>query len=86
MAPTIQELGIDRLSLEDRVSVAEAIWDNVTSEVEAAAVPPAHLAELERRLADSIARPDAVTPSRRGKSSGPRAGEGANVIIGCDKN
>ncbi len=61
MAPTIQELGIDRLSLEDRVSVAEAIWDHVTNEVEAAAVPPAHLAELERRLADSIARPDAVT-------------------------
>ena len=62
MAPTIQELGIDRLSLEDRVSVAEAIWDNVTSEVETAAVPPAQLAELERRLVDSIARPDAVTP------------------------
>lgn len=62
MAPTIQELGIDRLSLEDRVSVAEAIWDNVTSELETTTVPPAQLAELERRLADSIARPDAVTP------------------------
>ena len=62
MAPTIQELGIDRLSLEDRVNVAEAIWDNVTREVEATAVPQAQQAELERRLADSIACPDAVTP------------------------
>jgi hypothetical protein len=34
----------------------------VAREVEAAPIPPTQLAELERRLADSIARPDAVTP------------------------
>ena len=62
MAPTIQELGIDRLSLEDRVTVAEAILDNVTTEVESTPLPTSHLAELERRLADSIANPHAVTP------------------------
>ena len=50
MAPTIQELGIDRLSLEDRVSVAKAILDNVMNELESTVVPPTQSAELERRL------------------------------------
>jgi putative addiction module component (TIGR02574 family) len=62
MAPTIQELGLDRLSVDDRLAVAEAIWDSVARDVEASPLPPAQRAELERRLADSVARPDAVTP------------------------
>lgn len=62
MPPTIQQLGLDRLSLEDRLAVAEAIWDSVAHEAEAAPLSPAQRAELERRLADSIARPEAVTP------------------------
>lgn len=62
MAPTMQELGLDRLSLEDRLTLAQAIWDSVARDVEAAVVSDAQQAELERRLADSIARPDAVTP------------------------
>lgn len=62
MAPTLQELGLDQLPAEDRLAVAEAIWESVAREIEAAPVPTAQLAELERRLADSIARPDAVTP------------------------
>jgi putative addiction module component (TIGR02574 family) len=55
-------LGIGRLSIEDRLTVAQAIWDSVTAELEQASVTPAQRQELERRLADSLARPDAVTP------------------------
>ncbi len=62
MAPTLQELGIEHLSAEDRLAVAEAIWDSVAQEMEQAPIPEAQRLELERRLADSIARPDAVTP------------------------
>jgi putative addiction module component (TIGR02574 family) len=62
MAPTIEELGLDRLSPEDRLAVAEAIWDSVARDIETAPVSAGQLAELERRLADSIARPEAVTP------------------------
>jgi putative addiction module component (TIGR02574 family) len=61
MVPTLQALGLDQLSLDDRLAVAEAIWDSVVREAETRPVTPAQLAELERRLADSIARPDAVT-------------------------
>jgi putative addiction module component (TIGR02574 family) len=60
--PTIEELGLNRLSVEDRLAVADAIWDSVARDAEAAPLPEAQRAELERRLADSIARPEAVTP------------------------
>ena len=61
MAPTIQQLGLDRLSPEDRLTLAEAIWESVARDVEAAPLSAAQRAELERRLSDSIARPEAVT-------------------------
>jgi putative addiction module component (TIGR02574 family) len=62
MLPTLQALGLDQLSLDDRLAVAEALWDSVVREAEASPLTPAQRVELERRLADSIARPEAVTP------------------------
>jgi len=62
MPPTLEELGIDRLSAEDRLTLAEAIWDSVARDIEQAPLTEAQRKELERRLADTIARPDAVTP------------------------
>ena len=62
MVPTLHELGLDRLSPTDRLSVAEAIWESVARDAESAPLTAAQRAELERRLADSIARPEAVTP------------------------
>jgi len=62
MPPTIEELGLNQLSMEDRLAIAEAIWDSVAQDAESADLSPAQRAELERRLADSNARPEAVTP------------------------
>ena len=62
MAPTIQDLGLDRASPEIRLALADALWDSVVLDVESMSLPVAQRAELERRLADSISRPDAVTP------------------------
>jgi putative addiction module component (TIGR02574 family) len=62
MLPTLQELGIDRLSADDRLALAEAIWESVAREAEQLPITDAERQELERRLADSIARPEAVTP------------------------
>ena len=62
MPPTLQELGIDRLSPEDRLALAEAIWDNVAEEAERISLTEPRRIELQRRLADSVARPDAVIP------------------------
>lgn len=62
MAPTLQELGIDRLSAEDRLALAEALWESVSQETEQAPLSETHIRELERRLAESIKHPDAVIP------------------------
>jgi putative addiction module component (TIGR02574 family) len=62
MAPTLEELGIDRLTCEERLALAEAIWESVAREIEKEPITEAQRQELERRLADSIARPDVVTP------------------------
>ena len=62
MTPTIHDLGLDRLSPEERLEIAEAIWDSVSYDVQSATLPETQRKELERRRADSIAQPDLVTP------------------------
>jgi putative addiction module component (TIGR02574 family) len=47
---SIQDLGLDRLSLEDRLQLAEAIWDSVVREVESSSLPEWQLTELKRRM------------------------------------
>jgi putative addiction module component (TIGR02574 family) len=62
MPTRMKDLGIDRLSLEDRLLLAHEILDSIAEEAERAPLTAAQRSELERRLADSLARPDAVTP------------------------
>ncbi len=62
MPPTMQDLGIDRLSVEDRLALAQEIWESVSHDLDREPLTAAQRFELERRLADSLARPDAVTP------------------------
>lgn len=62
MAPILQDFGLDKLTAEHRLAIAEALWESVVRELEAAPLPAAQRIELEHRLAESIARPDAVTP------------------------
>lgn len=62
MPSTMHDLGIHQLSVEDRLALAEEIWDSVASDVEREPLTASQRQELERRLADSIARPDDVTP------------------------
>lgn len=59
MAVTVQSLGIDRLSRDERLALVMDIWDTIAAE------PPPPLsaakrAELDRRLADAEANPDDV--------------------------
>ncbi|WP_435015877.1 addiction module protein [Tundrisphaera sp. TA3] len=60
MLPSLSELGIDRLSVEDRIALAQAIWDSAARDVEQAPLSEAQRQELERRWADSLERPEAV--------------------------
>jgi putative addiction module component (TIGR02574 family) len=57
MHTTAKALGIDRLSLAERILLVEEIWDSIAAEAEALDVPQSHKDELDRRLAAYHADP-----------------------------
>jgi putative addiction module component (TIGR02574 family) len=62
MATTLQDLGIDRMSIEDRLSLAQQLWDSIVADLERQPLTPAQRAELERRVAAADADPGAGIP------------------------
>ena len=62
MSPTMKDLGIDKLSVEDRLRLVQEIWDSIAAEPEAIQLTEAKRRELERRLADDKANPGDVIP------------------------
>lgn len=50
MNTSARSLGIDRLSVEDRLRLVEEIWDSIADSVETMDVPQSHQDELHRRL------------------------------------
>jgi putative addiction module component (TIGR02574 family) len=50
MSPSLQDLGIAHLSIEERLSIAQIIWDSVEADLERVPLTNAQRAELERRL------------------------------------
>lgn len=66
MSVSLKSLGIEQLSVEERLVLVEELWDSI-----AAATPltDAQRAELDRRLADHEAYPDDVVSWEEVKSS-----------------
>lgn len=62
MIPTLEELGLNRFSLEQQIAIADALWDSVEDELALAPVPENQLAELDRRIEKSLAHPEAAPP------------------------
>lgn len=60
MTPTLESLGIDRMTVAERISLAQAIWDSITPEAEAAPLTDAQKQEIDRRLAAHRANPTAA--------------------------
>ena len=60
MMPTIQDLGIDRLSAEHRLRLIEEIWESLSAD--STAIPESHREELDRRIAAADADPTAGKP------------------------
>ena len=52
MPTNAKSLGIDLLSLGDRMVLVEEIWDSIAAESASLEVPQSHKEELDRRLAD----------------------------------
>jgi putative addiction module component (TIGR02574 family) len=64
MPVNVEELGIDRLSVSERLELIEQIWSTLPEHVEPSEVPPSHLVELARRRADATAYPGTGKPWR----------------------
>ncbi len=62
MAPTLESLGIDRLSVAERLQLVEDIWNSIAADVEREPLTAAQQQEIDRRLAAHRANPDAAVP------------------------
>jgi len=62
----LKSLGIGRLSVDERLTLVEALWDSIA---EATPLTDAQRAELERRLAEHESDPDDVVPWQEAKAS-----------------
>ena len=60
MSPIMKSLGIDQLSVEQRIELAEEIWESVSVEREVPALTVAQRTELARRIAEHVDHPDDV--------------------------
>lgn len=64
MSVSIQTLGIDRLSVVDRLELVEQIMDSLPENVGPDEIPEWHLAELIRRRKDAESSPGLGKPWR----------------------
>lgn len=62
MTSTMNALGIDRLSVEDRLALMHEIWDSIAAEPRDTHLGDAQRDELERRMAEHEQDPQDVVP------------------------
>ena len=64
MAVSIQALGIDRLSVAERLELIEQIWNSLPDEIDPLEVSDWHRAELAKRREQAEAQPGVGKPWR----------------------
>ena len=62
MPVTMKDLGIDRLSAQDRFALMQEIWDSLAPEIEKEPLNDDMREEVDRRLAAHRANPSAAIP------------------------
>ena len=62
MSSLLSSLGIDRLSVVERIQLVQEIWDSLVPDAEQLPITEAQRLELDRRLAALEANPDEVVP------------------------
>ena len=62
MTTTLQALGIDRMTVPERIALAQNILDSVAAEQPPGPLSEAKKRDLDRRLADHAANPRDVIP------------------------
>ncbi len=62
MSATLQTLGIDQWSVDDRLVLIQEIWDSIAVETERSPLTDAQRLEVDRRLAAHRNDPGAAIP------------------------
>ncbi len=62
METLMTSLGIDRLSVDERLQLVEEIWDSIATDIEASPLTEAQRQEVDRRWAAHLANPQAAVP------------------------
>ena len=62
MAAALESLGIDRMSIEERIDLVHTIWASIAVSSERPPISDAVRAELDCRWQDHLANPDDVIP------------------------
>ncbi len=69
MAVSLKSLGIERLGIEERLTLVEEIWDSIAADSAAIPLTQPQRDELDRRIAEHKANPDDVVPWEEIKTS-----------------
>ena len=69
MNASIKSLDIDRLGIEERLTLVEEIWDSIAANSAAVPLTEAQRIELQERIEEDDARPDDVTPWEQVRAS-----------------
>jgi putative addiction module component (TIGR02574 family) len=69
MPVKIEDLGIDQLSVDDKLDLIEQIWDSLPEQVSPSEVPAWHVEVLEERLEEAEANPGGGIPFREALDS-----------------
>jgi putative addiction module component (TIGR02574 family) len=64
MPITLESLGIERLTVLERLDLIDQIWDSLPESLKAEEVPDWHLVEIARRRAEASAKPGEGRPWR----------------------
>ena len=78
MPSLLQQFGLDNMSVNDRLALAEALWDSVHDSMQGGSIAPEVQAELERRAALADADPSRGIPGGRPRR---RPSEGVAVSL-----
>lgn len=62
MSSLMSSLGLDRLTVTERIQLVQELWDSLASSAEQLPLTEGQRQELERRLAALQANPDNVIP------------------------
>jgi putative addiction module component (TIGR02574 family) len=60
MSPTLKSLGLDRLTMTERLALVDELWDSIAADVERSPLTEAQRQEVDRRLAAHRANPSAA--------------------------